>query len=40
MTSNHATDQPAPSTTVSAHRRCFRAELARMQDIGAAGLSG
>ncbi|MGW1783941.1 hypothetical protein ACWCQQ_33230 [Streptomyces sp. NPDC002143] len=40
MTSKHATDQPAPRTTVSAHRRCFQAGLTRMQDLGAAELSG
>lgn len=40
MTSKHATDQPAPRTTASARRRRSRAELDRMKDLGAAGLSG
>ncbi|MFK0154252.1 hypothetical protein ACIQVK_19530 [Streptomyces sp. NPDC090493] len=40
MTSKHATGQSAPRTTVSAHHTYFQAELARMQDLGAAGLSG
>lgn len=40
MTSKHATDQPAPRTTVTAHRRCSWVQPDRTKDLGAAGLSG